>query len=180
MTTEMGRELKRVPADFAWPVGVPWEGYVCPHEPSRCPDCRGSGVCPEDQSRIYAYIDRVQRDGESLKFHEAYTYLKERSRAYFGCERCRDTGKLWDSEEAHEQFRAWTETDPPTGPGFQLWMCRTGNWPLSPVFLTLGELALWCESNATTFAHFRASASEWADMLTKDRVHAFDGQVHHF
>ena len=27
----MGRELKRVPLDFDWPLNKPWEGFVNPH-----------------------------------------------------------------------------------------------------------------------------------------------------
>ncbi|MDE2099689.1 MAG: hypothetical protein KGL39_20720 [Patescibacteria group bacterium] len=34
----MGRELKRVPLDFDWPLHKTWEGYVNPHY-KKCPDC---------------------------------------------------------------------------------------------------------------------------------------------
>lgn len=34
----MGRELKRVPLDFAWPIGKTWEGYLNPE----------GGPCPAD------------------------------------------------------------------------------------------------------------------------------------
>lgn len=33
----MGREVRRVPLDFAWPLHKPWEGFLNPHG-SRCPE----------------------------------------------------------------------------------------------------------------------------------------------
>lgn len=39
----MGREIKRVPLDFTWPLGKIWEGYLMPdhlHEKD-CPSCKG-------------------------------------------------------------------------------------------------------------------------------------------
>lgn len=42
----MGRELKRVPMDFDWPLDKVWRGYINPYwleGASRCPDCDGSG-----------------------------------------------------------------------------------------------------------------------------------------
>lgn len=37
------RELRRVPADFDWPLGKVWKGYIVPDElvPPTCPDCEG-------------------------------------------------------------------------------------------------------------------------------------------
>lgn len=41
----MGREIKRVPLDFDWPLRKTWEGFVNPHYDHRrsCPFCDGSG-----------------------------------------------------------------------------------------------------------------------------------------
>jgi hypothetical protein len=45
----MGREIKRVPLDFAWPPGKVWEGFLNPHYGKRkpCSACDGSGLSPE-------------------------------------------------------------------------------------------------------------------------------------
>ena len=40
----MGREIKRVPADFDWPQGRTWFGYEIGVEFPRCFDCNGDGV----------------------------------------------------------------------------------------------------------------------------------------
>jgi len=42
----MGRELKRVPLDFSWPLSTVWEGYVNPHYEKchNCKDCSGKGT----------------------------------------------------------------------------------------------------------------------------------------
>lgn len=51
----MGRELKRVPLDFDWPINTVWSGYVNPHYAKRkeCAACSGSGYSPES-SRLSA------------------------------------------------------------------------------------------------------------------------------
>jgi hypothetical protein len=45
----MGRELRRVPLDFRWPLGKVWGGYVNPYssQAAQCPDCRGTGGSEE-------------------------------------------------------------------------------------------------------------------------------------
>ena len=48
----MGREVKRVPADFHWPYqgnGNVWKGYIMPKHlhPDRCYACEASGLNPE-------------------------------------------------------------------------------------------------------------------------------------
>ncbi len=39
----MGREIKRVPLDFDWPLNKVWEGFLMPERLERnpCPDCQG-------------------------------------------------------------------------------------------------------------------------------------------
>jgi hypothetical protein len=52
----MGRELKRVPLDFDWPIGKVWEGYLNPHS-RKCPDCTdGSTV---DAGWLSAIVDML-------------------------------------------------------------------------------------------------------------------------
>jgi hypothetical protein len=45
----MGRELKRVVLDFAWPLDKTYEGYLNPYYKHQipCPFCKGSGSSPE-------------------------------------------------------------------------------------------------------------------------------------
>ena len=43
----MGRELRRVPMDFDWPLNKPWKGFVNPRYTAKeCKDCNGSGYAP--------------------------------------------------------------------------------------------------------------------------------------
>lgn len=45
----MGRELKRVPMNFAWPTGKVWDGYINPFldQSIPCPACEGTGYSSE-------------------------------------------------------------------------------------------------------------------------------------
>ncbi len=47
----MGREIKRVPMGFDWPVGTIWGGYKNPFytQSIKCPQCDGSGSSPESK-----------------------------------------------------------------------------------------------------------------------------------
>lgn len=44
----MGREIKRVPLDFKWPINSTiWKGYHNPYSGLKCQPCEGSGSSPE-------------------------------------------------------------------------------------------------------------------------------------
>lgn len=45
----MGREIRRVPLDFDWPLRKPWSGFVLPDElrEADCQTCDGDGYTPE-------------------------------------------------------------------------------------------------------------------------------------
>lgn len=67
----MGREVKRVPLDFDWPMKQTWGGYLMPDELSeaRCPDCRNGGTAAYDWLQKVAYViaglaDDGQREQE--------------------------------------------------------------------------------------------------------------------
>ncbi len=56
----MGRELRRVPLDFEWPMNEPWAGFVKPHRTaSECPCCAGTGYSPTAKrlsDQWYGYV----------------------------------------------------------------------------------------------------------------------------
>ena len=43
----MGREMKRVPMDFNWPINMTWKGYLNPYAVQPCKVCDCSGLNPE-------------------------------------------------------------------------------------------------------------------------------------
>lgn len=57
-----------------------------------------------------------------------------------------------DEERAAEEAasEAWQATDPPAGDGWQLWETVSEGSPISPVFATAEELAVWCTKNKCT------------------------------
>lgn len=48
----MGREVKRVPLDFDWPIDETWPGFLLPDEldETECSACGGDGYSPEAQA----------------------------------------------------------------------------------------------------------------------------------
>lgn len=65
----MGREIKRVPVDFDWPLNRTWPGYLTPkwlHE-DKCPDCE-NGYSPHAQHLFdlwYGYVPFKPADNGS-------------------------------------------------------------------------------------------------------------------
>jgi hypothetical protein len=63
------------------------------------------------------------------------------------CEHCQGHGFTWPSLEAEAEYENWKETEPPEGPGYQLWETVSEGSPISPVFETAEELAQWLAGN---------------------------------
>jgi len=262
----VGRELKRVPLNFDWPIDKLWPGYVnnlggpCPEEGRTC--FNGSTAAAKWLEAVSGLIALIGEEAASAPYAEEmkrrgriwpHPYLEEwgtaprtemsreankrvqdsgtnwQTRAsQFYIERAADPPKLlpltpelielvsglagsplestggnnsyrieeairkaagvaegWgrcpaceghgDDPEKREVAEAWVRTSPPRGEGFQLWTTTSEGAPKSPVFATLDELCTWCETNATTFASFKATAAEWKKMLEEDNVHHSEG-----
>lgn len=66
----MGRELKRVPLDFKWPMGMIWKGYVNPYHSQRCRACDGTGWNPETKKLSDDWYCHLRTDGkEGWRLH---------------------------------------------------------------------------------------------------------------
>ncbi len=285
----MGRTLKRVPLDFAWPIDEIWTGYLNPFWRQRapCPGCKGTGQTAEaqrfrdewygkvpfdpaaygavpltvDHPAVVAFAKRqcehnpdyygtgdgavlrecrrllghyrnqwchhlIQADVDALaeagRLHDFLRrpinaeqqaqlekdggfWLKEpngykptadevnawsigsmghdainrwvcvearckREGFESTCKACGGDGDLWPSAAVKEAQDNWTDEEPPTGDGFQLWTTTNEGAPISPVFATIEELCAWCADNATTFGSFKATADKWREMLDADFV----------
>ncbi|RYD48447.1 MAG: hypothetical protein EOP83_26505, partial [Verrucomicrobiaceae bacterium] len=67
----MGREIKRVPLDFKWPLGKVWGGFVRPpqHEPVTCDVCHGNGFNPKTRQLHDDWYDHA---GFGSRWHYDY------------------------------------------------------------------------------------------------------------
>lgn len=148
----MGRELKRVPMDFDYPLNTKWEGY-----------------CPT--------IETFQ----SL-FGEKYPFLFQYNHCGEICDKCQlNSGEcsksadycLWHYEKNKE---LWYK-EVPAGEGYQLWETTSEGSPVSPVFSTLDELCEWCGDNATTFGSCKATKEHWKQMFDNDFVNHQQGNA---
>jgi hypothetical protein len=86
------------------------------------------------------------------------------------CKECKGEGSIWSSAKAKKQCEEWESTEPPTGPGWQLWETTSEGSPTSPVFKTPGALAEWCAENATIFADQKLSKQQWLKIIREDKV----------
>lgn len=136
----MGRELKRVPLDFNYPLNEVWYGYFM----NWVTTCHSSN---------HEYCSQCKRMAE-IKGVEFTSYGCPDFETYF--------------KEINEKLQELCEV--PAGEGYQLWETTSEGSPVSPVFDTLEKLCEWCEVNATTFANFKATKEEWIQMLSDGLV----------
>jgi hypothetical protein len=103
----MGRQLKRVALDFAWPLRKVWEGFLNPHyEFSRdCPTCDGSGRSAAGlryNAEWYGYVDFDPRSTGSVPFSVSHPVIFDHAiRNGGGCEERRRLAELFNRRWSH-------------------------------------------------------------------------------
>ena len=65
------------------------------------------------------------------------------------CPECHGEGDIWADEESKRASDEWARSEPPTGPGYQIWETVSEGSPISPVFATPEELARHNEEAGT-------------------------------
>ena len=136
----MGRELRRVPMDFKYPLDYTWYGYFIDH----------ISTCMVEQDE----------EEERCEHCKACAKIKGVPLTEYGC-------PDWDAYLAEPIAKLKELLAPPQGEGYQLWETTSEGSPVSPVFATLDELCEWCEPNATIFADIHASKDSWKQLLTE-------------
>lgn len=81
----MGREIKRVPVGFNWPLNEVWEGFINPHfkKSSGCHHCDRSGLSPEAKrlsDQWYGYAEFDPTSTGSMPFLPTHPIIQERAR----------------------------------------------------------------------------------------------------
>jgi hypothetical protein len=77
----------------------------------------------------------------------------EREGAEVECPQCQGHASTEAYPGQRAEAEAWEPTEPPTGDGWQLWETTSEGSPISPVFATSDELAVWMSRNPCGFAH---------------------------
>jgi hypothetical protein len=95
----MGRELKRVPLDFDWPLNKTWLGYVCPYRSVKCCYCDETGLNPETakiSDAFYAHKGVGERWAHRITLDELQALLD--ADRLWGFWRPTIPGKGWDPD----------------------------------------------------------------------------------
>ncbi|RJQ46860.1 MAG: hypothetical protein C4534_02100 [Gaiellales bacterium] len=109
----MGREIKRVPLDFCWPLNRVWPGYLNPwHRYStKCPACDGSGHNPatkQIEDDWYDFAGTGRRWSDNLTQDEVDALIEE--------------GRLHDLTSRFVRGEGWLPTGHhPTAEEVNLW-----------------------------------------------------------
>jgi len=98
----VGREIRRVPLDFAWPLRMQWKGYICPYTCQRCAACDGTGYNPETKKLRDAWYDHEgtgQRWCDKITQDEVDALIEK--------------GRLVDFTHTFVPDKGWVKKDPP-------------------------------------------------------------------
>lgn len=68
----MGREVRRVPLDFDWPLNKVWDGFVNPHY-KKCPDCENGTTTGRD--RLYDLVRLLMCSGTDAINGQCHPYF---------------------------------------------------------------------------------------------------------
>ena len=184
----MGREVKRVPMDFTWPLRKTRDGFVNPHY-RECPYCNtgytkarwtlrhhtNAIMWERDVDEEYAALTKglagrspsmeiVGHDSIDA-WHAEDKVIKAEgldSEVWGICQHCEGGGIDPSVIEAYE---AWERTSPPVGDGYQIWETVSEGSPISPVFATPEELADWMFINGTNLDS-GISKEQWLKFIT--------------
>ena len=77
----MGRELKRVPLDFKWPMEMVWKGYVNPYRSVQCKACEGSGYSEKAMEYKNNWYGIGSNNWKPNPYHAGWRYRPD-SRKY--------------------------------------------------------------------------------------------------
>ena len=100
----MGREIRRVPVGFDWPIDETWHGFLNPHYEHRC-DCRFCGGCglnpatKQIEDDWYDFDRTGARWDSRLTLHEVAALV--------------EAGRLHDFTHTWSRETGWVEKDPP-------------------------------------------------------------------
>lgn len=78
----MGRELKRVPLDFKWPLNKIWEGFINPHC-KKCAKCDGTGRTTAHE-RLSDLVSLLMLSGEDSIKGKNHPYFDSIQKTVFG------------------------------------------------------------------------------------------------
>jgi hypothetical protein len=118
------------------------------------------------EPRTAAEVNAAQHDRSGFNGHDAINrwilvaFRCKRLGIPVECPTCSGHGTIGTEAERRAEDE-WERTEPPAGPGWQLWETTTEGSPSSPVFAAAEELAEWCALHATWFGSMRWTATEW-------------------
>lgn len=104
----MGREIKRVPLDFDWPLKVVWKGYMSPYRWRDCPICGGSGLNAKTKALSDAWYPRQHTPPADPELRQIFE-----DNADFGCRLAQDEcDNLVDRGRLYDLAAEWKKESP--------------------------------------------------------------------
>ena len=122
----MGREVKRVPLDFDWPINKIWKDYLSPHEWNECVHCDGSGHNAKTRTLEQAWYPRQHPTPDDLALRAIFEVNADFGRhlAQDECDNLVDNHRLydlaceWKKESPDDDHPRWIRRKNEDGTGF--------------------------------------------------------------
>lgn len=112
----MGRELRRVPMDFSWPIGEVWGGYINPfyHQGTQCTSCGRTGLSPELKKIKDEWYSFYESEWIYISSNRRYNNLAHQYHiTQAEVDALVEEGRLQDFTHTFIAGQGWVEKDPP-------------------------------------------------------------------
>lgn len=115
----MGREIRKIAADFEWPLNKTWEGFLNPHYEynKQCPFCEGSGYNPETHKIYNEWYWGTEENWVMITANRRYNnsawshhITQDEVQALVNSNRLMDFTHTWTGKDG------WVKKDPPYTP----------------------------------------------------------------
>ena len=115
----MGRQLKRVPMNFDWPLNQVWKGYINPYNSQECKSCGNTGLNPATKKLSDNWYGFSNDEVEWIQVSPKYRYnnkawshhlTQDEVDALVKNNRLIDFTHIWD------KTKGWQEKNPPYHP----------------------------------------------------------------
>lgn len=121
---------------------------------------------------LAADVNRWSLDGLGHDSINCYVCIRarcEREGEPVSCSECDGDGEHWPTQAHKMLYEAWSNINPPSGDGWQMWETTSEGSPISPVFSTPEELAQWlADTDASAFGNETATYDQWLAMIRRE------------
>lgn len=131
----------------------------------------GEGWKPRTDAHVVTAAEVNDWARKTMMAHDAinrWICVESRARrlgVWGHCDLCSGKGRYWCDEKYEALSEAWEQIEPPEGDGFQVWETVSEGAPITPVFSTAHDLAMWCAAQTDGWFKRNSPYEQWMKFI---------------